>query len=182
MSEAIALQISDRTFVTTKSTLIHGMRDGSQYFKTTFDFNNRSSNQSISGDNPVTPTYYLDLDPEIFGHVLSYLRSGVMPLLWEKKNGFDYGAYAKLQRMAEFLQIKRLTKWLKDKEYVKAVQHKLEISFHSAQRDEKLLIEGGYAKLDWEVKSDDQRTKGRIVVTKKWVDVDSKILFDERQI
>jgi hypothetical protein len=158
------------------------MQDGSRYFETTFDFNNQSLNQSTSGNSPVTPTYFLDLDPETFSHVLSYLRSGVMPLLWNEENGFDYASYAKLQNMADFLRIERLMKWVKDEEYLKAVQHRSEVEIVEVDKRESRSFSSnpGYAKIDCSNPVNGHPYHDRVAVITKWVVVDSKILFDER--
>jgi hypothetical protein len=67
-------------------------------------------------------SYFLDADPEIFEHLLRFMRRpGSCPLFWSKERGFDYDMYRRLQDEAEYFQVDTLYHWIKDKEYKKAV-------------------------------------------------------------
>ncbi|KAL1597846.1 hypothetical protein SLS60_008333 [Paraconiothyrium brasiliense] len=67
-------------------------------------------------------SFFCDADPDIFAHVLRYLRrpSGY-PLFWTKANGFDYDLYHRLEGAAIDFQIKDLENWIKNKTYLKAI-------------------------------------------------------------
>jgi len=67
-------------------------------------------------------SYFLDADPEIFEHLLRFMRRpGSCPLFWSKDRGFDYDMYRRLQDEAEYFQVDALYQWIKDKKYKSAV-------------------------------------------------------------
>lgn len=65
--------------------------------------------------------YFIDIDGDVFAHVLRYLRSGVFPVFYDKSKGHDYNLYAMLLEQARYLQISRLEKWLEGKSYLQAI-------------------------------------------------------------
>ena len=67
-------------------------------------------------------SYFLDADPEMFEHLLRFMRRpSNFPLFWSKHGGFDYDLYQRLQAEAEYFQVDALYQWLKDKKYKSAV-------------------------------------------------------------
>lgn len=122
--ERITVHIGEEQFVTTRETLSEGMTEGSQYFRHLFHFENatRPVEDNMSERTLRLSEYYLDANPTIFSHLLEYLRDGVMPLLWTEEKGFDYVAYAKLEKMADFLVVERLRRWISAKRYLEAVE------------------------------------------------------------
>jgi hypothetical protein len=72
-------------------------------------------------------SFFLDADPDIFAHLLRYMRRPeVFPLFWDPKSGFDYDLYHRLGREAVYFGIDELAKWILDKEYLNAVKtHRL---------------------------------------------------------
>lgn len=66
--------------------------------------------------------YFLDADPTVFGHILTYLRNGVFPVFYDSANGHDYALYLALEQEARELQIPDLENWLKKKGYLEAVK------------------------------------------------------------
>lgn len=68
-------------------------------------------------------SYFLDADPEMFEHLLRFMRRpSNFPLFWSKHGGFDYDLYQRLQAEAEYFQVDALYQWIKDKKYLKAVR------------------------------------------------------------
>ena len=65
--------------------------------------------------------YFIDADPEIFKHVLRFLRHGIYPLCYDNARGHDYGTYAAIQKQADYFIIPELIAWLKQNQYMKAV-------------------------------------------------------------
>ncbi|KAK2859911.1 hypothetical protein FQN49_004593 [Arthroderma sp. PD_2] len=71
-------------------------------------------------------SYFIDRDPDIFQHILNFLRSGTFPLFWSKSNGHDYPLYDRLLAESEFFVVPRLTAYLNEKGYNKALLTALE--------------------------------------------------------
>jgi hypothetical protein len=67
-------------------------------------------------------TYFLDADPDLFEHLLRFMRRPeVFPLFYSKANGFDYDLYNRLEAEAEYFQVEPLLDWIKDKRYLQAI-------------------------------------------------------------
>ncbi|KAF2666808.1 hypothetical protein BT63DRAFT_427220 [Microthyrium microscopicum] len=123
----ITLEVGGQTFITTKSTLTHGQTEGSKYFEKRFNFENNNQSQrrsEISDGTSQQGSYSFDFDVETFRHILDYLRTGVFPFLWTRSTGvFDYLAYAKIERLADYLQIEQLKLWIERNKFEKVVQY-----------------------------------------------------------
>lgn len=66
--------------------------------------------------------YFLAADPDLFEHLLRFMRRPeVFPLFYSKIDGFDYDLYNRLGVEAEYFQIGSLHKWVKDKKYLQAI-------------------------------------------------------------
>jgi hypothetical protein len=67
-------------------------------------------------------SYFLDADPELFDHLIRFMRrSSTFPLFYTKDQGFDYNLYQRLQTKAEYFQIDKLHDWIKEKNYLNVV-------------------------------------------------------------
>ncbi|KAG5958862.1 hypothetical protein E4U58_005236 [Claviceps cyperi] len=108
----IKLLVGERTFITTRRTLI----TESGYFKQRFS--------APWGRTPQDGTYFVDADPALFEHILRYLRHPAFPLFYDQVHGHDVGLYAALSNAANYFQIHRLQKWLSAKRYLEAIQVK----------------------------------------------------------
>ena len=105
------LQIGEQRFTTTMDTL-----KGSNLLEILMSPSSQSESiQETDG------SYFIDADPENFGHILRYLRSGVLPVFYDHEKGHDFALYQTLLRDAEFFGIPRLAKWLREKAYLRAV-------------------------------------------------------------
>jgi hypothetical protein len=102
------LQIGERRFITTPSTL----KDGSTYFTSFF-----------SGRWKQTPDgrIFVDGDGDSFEHVLSYLRYKTKPLFWTRDAGFDTQKYNALQTTADYFGVTELNEWITDSKYLEVV-------------------------------------------------------------
>jgi len=61
-------------------------------------------------------SYFLDADPDLFEHLLRYMRRPeVFPLFYSVMNGFDYDLYNRLQAEALYFQMKKLYEWIEAK-------------------------------------------------------------------
>ena len=106
----ISLQVGERHFVTLKLTL-----EGSPFF-------NALLAEEWLGSRSPDGSYFVDADPDLFIHILRYLRRGVFPLFYNAKYGFDFALYQALQEEASYFGIEDLYIWIKDQKYAQAVK------------------------------------------------------------
>ncbi|KAI4159560.1 MAG: hypothetical protein L6R39_000341 [Caloplaca ligustica] len=109
MSKPIVLQVGEQQFLVSRDTL-----SGSPVLMAKTHANWESGKQADG-------SYFLDLDPEAFKHVLRFLRHGVYPLCYDNVKGHDFALYAVILRQADFLLIAKLVTWLSARQYLKAV-------------------------------------------------------------
>ena len=105
----IVLQVGERKFTTTKETL-----EESGFFDALL------SGRWVNQHSP-DGSYFIDADPDLFAHILRYLRRGVLPVIWTKENGHNYPMYTALHEEAKYFQINRLEEWFEKKLYLQAV-------------------------------------------------------------
>ncbi|KAG6272799.1 hypothetical protein E4U47_002335 [Claviceps purpurea] len=108
----IKLLVGERTFITTRDTLIRE----SPFFRRNFS--------GPWAEPPQDGIYFVDADPALFEHILRYLRQSVFPLFYRQSIGHNLGLYAALRKEAEFFQIQRLQTWLSQGRYLDAVHEK----------------------------------------------------------
>ncbi|KAG6159868.1 hypothetical protein E4U51_007610 [Claviceps purpurea] len=108
----IKLLVGERTFITTRDTLIRE----SPFFRRNFS--------GPWAEPPQDGIYFVDADPALFEHILRYLRQSVFPLFYRQSIGHNLGLYAALCKEAEFFQIQRLHIWLSEGRYLDAVHEK----------------------------------------------------------
>ncbi|KAK4690474.1 hypothetical protein P7C71_g6327, partial [Lecanoromycetidae sp. Uapishka_2] len=109
-TKLITLQVGERRFTTSESTL----KDGSSFFQ--------SKLERWQNDAQEDGSLFVDVDPDVFQHVLRYLRSGVFPLFYHNTKGFDHNLYNLLAQQADYFQISRLHQWISDKSYLQAIK------------------------------------------------------------
>ncbi|TGO62778.1 hypothetical protein BCON_0017g00190 [Botryotinia convoluta] len=107
----ITLQVGERRFVTTKNTMT-----GESPFFAALLSGRWDSNEQADG------SYFIDADPDLFEHILRYLRRSVLPIFYDIKKGHDHALYLALLGEARYFQITRLENWLKNKRYLYAVK------------------------------------------------------------
>jgi hypothetical protein len=107
----ITLQIGERRFTTTKSTLV----TGSNYFHAFFS--GRWTHKKLDDG-----TFFIDGDGDSFEHLLRYLRLNENPFFWDRVHGFDRQKYNALQATAEFFGVRGLSDWIKTERYTSIVQ------------------------------------------------------------
>ncbi|KAF2451319.1 hypothetical protein P171DRAFT_492610 [Karstenula rhodostoma CBS 690.94] len=121
-SRIITLNVGGRHFRVYKSTLEDG-----HFFRSYLD-------PRFGSPRDKDGTFFIDSNPEIFSHVLRYLRSpSVYPLFWTKAKGLDHDLYNRLEEAAIFFRIPKLESWLNAKKYLKAVS--VHSSVHIARLD-----------------------------------------------
>lgn len=81
-----------------------------------------ATNQGDWGDKQPDGSYFIDSDPTVFEHVLRYLRSGVLPVFYDRSRGHDYHLYAGVLQLAQYFQIEKLEKWISEQGYIQAVK------------------------------------------------------------
>ena len=112
-TDEITLNVSGTRFPTTIGTLV----DRSDFFAVLF-----------SGRWPIPAqpdgAIFVDSNPSVFCHVLSYLRRGVFPLAFDARTGgHDVALYIALLPEARYFQVPMLQRWLEDELYLRCVDH-----------------------------------------------------------
>ncbi|KAL8875230.1 MAG: hypothetical protein Q9198_006380 [Flavoplaca austrocitrina] len=74
-----------------------------------------------SSDSQNDGSYFVDADPEIFKHILRFLRHGVYPLCYDKAKGHDFATYALIQKQADYFGVQKLVTWLRKELYLQAI-------------------------------------------------------------
>ena len=65
----------------------------------------------------------MDMDGEVFSHVLHYLRhGGVFPLFYSASKGHDYALYNAVRMQARIFELSELERWIEDKRYLEVVR------------------------------------------------------------
>ena len=109
-NKIITLQVGDKHFTTRSNTLTQN----SHFFASLLSGN--------LGDKQADVSYFIDSDPEIFNHILRYLRSGVFPIFYHKDTGHEYGTYVAMLEQAKFFGIEKLQERIGKKDYLRAVR------------------------------------------------------------
>ena len=109
----IIIQIGERSFTTTKNTLTKA----GGYFSSQF---------SGRWADPTRGQYFLDMDGDVFEHILRYLRSlvdewPVFPIFYDQAKGPDYDLYQRVMAQAHFLCIFDLADWIRERKYLDAI-------------------------------------------------------------
>ncbi|KAI0481133.1 BTB/POZ protein [Xylariaceae sp. FL0804] len=116
-SGRVTLQVGERRFV----TFAHTLTSESGYF---------AARLSRWKDTDADGSYFVDSDPELFEHILRYLRSGHFPIFFDSgTQTFDHSKYLALLQEARYYVIPRLEEWISQERYSDAVkiQRKAEI-------------------------------------------------------
>ncbi|KAL8670830.1 MAG: hypothetical protein Q9168_004649 [Polycauliona sp. 1 TL-2023] len=107
----IVLQVGEQRFYVSESSL-----SGSPFLAA-------KVSERWESDKQPDGSYFIDADPQIFNHVLRFLRHGVYPLCFSKASGHDYATYAAIQKQADYFGIQKLVDWLQKKRYVNAITY-----------------------------------------------------------
>lgn len=108
-SRKVILDVGGRKFNTFASTLYE-----SEFLRTMLS-------KPWANDQEADASFFIDADPDLFSHVLQYLRRNQMPLFWDPEKGHDLGRYKSLLEEAEYFLIPDLANWLSRQEYLKAI-------------------------------------------------------------
>ena len=106
----ITLQVGGRRFVTTGETLSRE----SGFFSTLLS----GHWDHIQADG----SFLIDADPQLFEHILRYLRRGVLPVFYDNSKGHDHALYLALMEEAKYFQISRLVQWIESRRFLDAVK------------------------------------------------------------
>ncbi|KAJ0370501.1 hypothetical protein COL922a_014331 [Colletotrichum nupharicola] len=108
-SEIIELQVGQQRFTALRSSLV----EQSTYFKAL-----RSGRWNARADG----SYFVDADPDLFAHILNYLRRpDVFPLFYDNVKDHDFLKYYALLAEARYFGIDALAKWIEDRGYAKVL-------------------------------------------------------------
>lgn len=106
----VTIKTSQRTFVTDPE----GWLGQSLYFKSLFS--EKWDSKQVDG------SYFVECDANIFEHILRYLRTGVLPVFYDRLAGHDFPLYQALLEESRYFLIDRLQKWLCERKYLDAVK------------------------------------------------------------
>lgn len=106
----IILQVGERSFITLVSTL----REGSTFFESLLS--DRWTDSRLEDGS-----YFIDADPDLFAHILRYLRRGMLPIIYDKVHGFDHSFYRALCTEAKHFGVRPLFEWIEAKRYLHAL-------------------------------------------------------------
>ncbi|KAL4940642.1 hypothetical protein BDV06DRAFT_17755 [Aspergillus oleicola] len=114
--DEVELQVGDRRFTTTRETLVNG----STFFEALLS--DRWDAARPDG------SYFVDADPDLFEHILRYLRRpSAPPIFYDVVKGHDYPLYNALLEEARYFGIDSLMEYLANQQYIKSVQIDLSI-------------------------------------------------------
>ncbi|KAK1724005.1 uncharacterized protein BDZ83DRAFT_624373 [Colletotrichum acutatum] len=105
----IKLEIGGRRFVSSMDVL-----ERSPWFKFIFSINFRDWYRD--------GVFHFDNDGDLFAHILRFLRTGMYPLFWDARNGFDYAMYATIQQQARYYMLYDLEAWIAQQKYHDVVE------------------------------------------------------------
>jgi hypothetical protein len=74
------------------------------------------------GDGKEDGSYFIETEARLFEHILRYLRTGVLPLFYDRVAGHDFPLYHALLQESKYFAIDRLQKWLCEQKYLDAVK------------------------------------------------------------
>jgi hypothetical protein len=74
------------------------------------------------GDKQEDGLYFIETDAYIFKHILRYLRTGVLPVFYDRGKGHDFALYQALLEEAKYFVVERLEKWLCERKYLEVVE------------------------------------------------------------
>lgn len=108
-SGKVTLNVGGRKFITFASTLEESG------FLSALVSGRWDHNQQADG------SFFIDANPDLFQHILEYLRRKFMPLCWDHEKGRDLAMYKALLQEAEYYGIPSLSRWLREGRYMEAV-------------------------------------------------------------
>jgi hypothetical protein len=65
---------------------------------------------------------FVDANPDLFDHILNYLRRSYPPIFWTRVGRFDLSLYAAVLREAEYFGVATLADWIREKKYIYTVR------------------------------------------------------------
>lgn len=108
----VTLDVGGRKFRTIRATLCY-----SDHFKACLDRWENDTDQQANG------SLFVDVDPDVFKHILNFMRHPSMfPLFWTEKAGFNHALYRKIEAQADFFLLWDLRDWIRSKRYIDAIK------------------------------------------------------------
>ena len=107
-------------YITIKTSRDTFVTDPERWLGQSFYFKNLFSGKW--GDKQEDGSYFIETDADIFEHVLRYLRTGVLPVFYDRVKGHDFPLYQALLDEAMYFAIDRLQRWLCERKYLDAVK------------------------------------------------------------
>jgi BTB/POZ domain-containing protein KCTD9 len=123
----IQIEAGDQTFHCPVSDLTKY----SQYFKKAFEQGcpDATLRKLSLKENGSVRCFRLAKDPQIFAHIVDYIRDGIFPL-FHSGGSHDFPTYSRVLIYARFFGVQGLVTWLENKTYLKAIQQHYEFAEH----------------------------------------------------
>lgn len=141
-SSKVTLDVGGRKFVTLASTL-----EESSFLRS-----------MVSGrwdhDRQPDGSYFIDASPDLFEHVLEYLRRGCMPLFWDQDKGHDLTLYKALRQEADYYDIPRLERWLAEQKFLEAVTMSKKVISRTVRDNDEATFTGSRSAVRQHVKTE----------------------------
>ncbi|TDZ26251.1 hypothetical protein Cob_v001173 [Colletotrichum orbiculare MAFF 240422] len=83
---------------------------------------------------------HIDNDPDLFAHILRYLRTGVYPLFWNARSGFDYGLYSLMYQQAKYYLLPKLEAWIRQQKYQDVIKFEILHTKNEILRDQEWVM------------------------------------------
>ncbi|KAF2137408.1 uncharacterized protein K452DRAFT_291649 [Aplosporella prunicola CBS 121167] len=125
----VTLMVGGRKFVTARTTLTAE----SDYFRRLLS--GRWENEQPDG------SWFIDADPDLFEHILHYLRYHIAPVFYDNEKGHDLGRYMALLVQTNYFQIDALEIWLKSKQYFNAVKIRCTVEEREGEFDTTVITD-----------------------------------------
>jgi len=125
--ETINLQVGARRFTTLRSTLISKSGFFASLLSRRWEHNKQPDG-----------SYRVDSDPDLFEHILQYLRRGIFPLFYDDAKGHDFAKYNAVLQEAKYFLIEPLVKWLEEQNYLSAITRWVTVTEHKDGKGDRL--------------------------------------------
>lgn len=93
--------------------------------------------ESFKRDKSPVVTIPIDFEPEHFGHILRYIRTGLYPVFYDEAlGGHNVPKYLIVKKCADMYGVEKLAQWLANKRYEEVVVKEYTIRWEQRKQDQ----------------------------------------------